>query len=128
MEPSPADRRSLIGIPAFLIFLVFGLSGITIALFSFAFGYTIEDLMSDRTLPTITVVLLRMPVGLWIALFFLIGVSVAWWFQRLENRDGEVPRRAAGLVAIFGLVVVLLILVGLALPFLQGMGAAAAES
>ncbi|MBL9152848.1 MAG: hypothetical protein JNK37_10195 [Verrucomicrobiales bacterium] len=122
MEPAPDHKRHLVGVPAFLIFLVFGLSGIATALFSFAFGYTIEDLMADRELPGITTLLLRMPIGLWIALFFLMGFVAAWWFQKMENQNGEVPRRAAGLVAIIGLIVTLFVLVGLALPFLQVLG------
>ncbi|MCB1079802.1 MAG: hypothetical protein KDM63_20715 [Verrucomicrobiae bacterium] len=128
MEQPKPSSRPLIGVPSFLIFLVFGLSGISIALFSFTFEYTIEDLMDERTLPWITTLLLRMPIGLWIGLFFLIGFVIAWWFQSLENRLGEVPRRAAGLVAILGLMVTLFILVGMALPFLQGMGAASGHA
>jgi hypothetical protein len=113
----------LVGVPAFLIFLVFGLSGISIALFSFAFEAILDRYIGEETLPQVTIFLMKFPIFGWIGMFLMAGFLVAWWFEKMERRLGEVPRRAASLVAITGLIIVFAILTGLSLPFFDGMGA-----
>ena len=113
------------GVPAFLIFVGFGLSGISVGLFSFVLGFVILELMAGEAIPAVTQGLLQVPVLAWILGFVVLGAVVAWSFEKSERRSGQVSQRTAGLVAISALVVVLLILAGLSLPLMQGMGAAA---
>ena len=119
MESSKQNR--LLGVPAFLIFVVFGLSGISVGLFSFALAFIIEEMMGEKTIPAVTQGLLQVPVAAWIGIFFVVGAIAAWSFEKSERQAGEVSRRSAGLIAILALVVVLLILVGFSLPLIQGM-------
>lgn len=123
VTPSAA-RTHLVGVPAFLIFLVFGLSGLSIALFSFAFESILDRYIGEETLPQVTIFLMEFPIFGWIGSFLMAGVLVAWWFEKMERRLGEVPRRAASLVAITTLIIAFAVLTGLSLPFFDGMGAA----
>ena len=118
------EKNRLLGVPAFLIFVVFGLSGISVGLFSFVLGFVIVELMEGQAVPAVTLGLLQVPVIAWIVGFIMLGAAVAWSFEKSERQTGEVSQRTAGLVAISALVVVLLILAGLSLPLMQGMGAA----
>ena len=119
------ERSRLLGVPAFLIFVVFGLSGISVGLFSFVLGFVILELMEGQSVPSVTQGLLQVPVIAWIIGFAILGAGVAWSFEKSERQSGQVSQRTAGLVAISALVIVLLILAGLSLPLMQGMGAAA---
>ncbi len=122
MESS--DRKRLLGVPAFLIFIVFALSGISVGLFSFVLDFVILELMDRQSVPAVTAGLLQVPGLAWIALFVVVGSVTAWSFEKSERQTGEVSQRTAGLVAISALILVLLILSGLSLPLMQGMGAA----
>ncbi len=114
-------KRHCLGIPAFLIFIVFSLSGLSVGLFSIAMGTVVED-MVGANLAVHTQWLLSVPVLGWILGFFLLGALAAWFFEKSERLRGEVPGRSAGFIAICGLVMVLLLLVGFASPLMERSG------
>ena len=114
-------KRRFLGVPAFLIFIVFSLSGISVGLFSLAIGTVVDELVGG-SLPVTTEYLLAVPVLGWMGLFFLLGALSAWWFEKSERVKGEVPSRSAGFIAILGLVMVLGLLVGFASPLMEYNG------
>ena len=116
--------KRFLGVPAFLIFIVFSLSGVSVGLFSMAMGTVIRDIVGDSLSPG-TQRLLEVPVIAWMGGFFLLGVLAAWFFEKSERLKGEVPGRSAGFIAICGLVMVLLLLVSFAKPLMENSGAMA---
>ncbi len=116
-------KKRILGVPAFLIFVVFGLSGISIGLFSSTMAAVLMEMMDRRAVPPMTLALLEVPATAWIVAFFLMGVIAAIFFEKLERREGVVPSRTAGLIAMSGLVTVLLILISLVAPFISNLPA-----
>lgn len=114
-------KRNCLGITAFLIFIVFSLSGLSVGLFSIAMGIVVEEMVGSN-LALHTRWLLSVPVLGWIVGFFLLGAVAAWFFEKSERLRGEIPCRSAGFIAIFGLVMVLLLLVGFASPLMERSG------
>ena len=119
-------KKRFVGIPAFLICIVFSLSGVSVGLFSLAVGTVIREL-SGKPLPASTAALLEVPLLAWMGGFFVIGVVAGWWFERSERLKGEVPSRSAGLIAILGLVMVLALLVSFAIPLVEYNGEVASR-
>lgn len=120
-------KRRCLGVPAFLILIVFSLSGISVGLFSMAIGTVVEELVVGQVSAPAEL-LLRVPIIGWMAAFFGLGVIAAWFFEKSERLKGEVPCRSAGLVAIIGLVMVLGLLVGFASPLMEHSGEVASRT